>query len=151
MEEDMKEMNKNIEMNRDYSPEDYIKDVLVVENVDKEAIEKRFSEPQIYRMMHAAFGMSTEANELLDMLKKHIYYGKELDLVNIEEELGDSNWYQSEMIDALRQTGYDTSWEKIWKKNIAKLNKRYKSGTFTAEEALNRNLDAERTILEDND
>lgn len=222
-------------MKVEYSSEDYIKDVLVVENVDIEAIEKRLQLPQIYRIMHAAMGLSTEANELIDMLE--CAYGDEkLDFVNIEEELGDSNWYQSEMIDIMRQFGYNisweitrkyscnigvslltekrssltdrimhaaikmsveaneildivkkyiyygrkmnllnikerlcnsnicqtiiidtmkqlhynTSWEIINKKNIDKLRKRYKSGTFTAVEAVNRNLDVERAVLEDN-
>jgi NTP pyrophosphatase (non-canonical NTP hydrolase) len=95
-------------------------------------------------------GMVTEAGEILDMLKKHIFYGKELDFVNLEEEMGDSNWYQSVMIQAMREMGFHTSWELIWNKNVCKLRQRY-GDKFTETSAINRDLDAERATLEGND
>ena len=50
-------------------------------------------------MLHATIGISTEAGELLDAIKKHVIYGKPLDMVNITEELGDLEFY----MEALRQ------------------------------------------------
>ena len=44
-------------------------------------------------LLHARTGIFTEIGELLDQFKKHIYYDKELDEVNIKEELGDVMWY----------------------------------------------------------
>jgi NTP pyrophosphatase (non-canonical NTP hydrolase) len=45
------------------------------------------------RMLHGLIGLCTESGELLDAMKKHLYYGKELDTVNMLEEIGDLCWY----------------------------------------------------------
>lgn len=89
------------------------------------------------RMLHGAMGISTEAGELLDALKKHIFYGKDLDLVNLSEELGDLFWYMAIICDAC-------GWEfcDIMNDNIEKLKKRYPEG-FQEEDALNRNVENE--------
>lgn len=94
------------------------------------------------RMMHAMLGLVSEVGELADQLKKHLIYGKPLDMVNVVEELGDHDWYRALFADAI-QVGI----EKAWEINIAKLRTRYPD-KFTAELALNRDLDAERTTLE---
>ena len=39
--------------------------------------------------LHMVMGISTEAGELLDAYKKHFAYGKELDVVNVGEEIAD--------------------------------------------------------------
>lgn len=44
-------------------------------------------------MLHFAIGLSTESAEILDQIKKHVYYNKPLDIINLEEELGDCLWY----------------------------------------------------------
>ena len=93
-------------------------------------------------LLHFGLGISTEAGELLDALKKSWFYGKPLDLVNIREELGDLLWY----IAALHQRmGWDM--ELTMEANIAKLRKRYPE-KFTKADALNRDLEAERDQLE---
>lgn len=125
----------------------YIEDVMRTCSSDTDKIINRLKEDGTIDMLHAAIGMATEAAELLDVLKKHIYYGKPIDMVNINEELGDSNWYQSLMIHSLRMKGYHTSWESIWEKNIEKLKARY-GNKFSSEAAINRDLDSERKILE---
>lgn len=94
------------------------------------------------RMMHALLGMMSEVGEVADQLKKHIIYGKELDVINLIEEHGDESWYLSLLIDACGST-----WEQSWERNIAKLRARY-GGEFSEEKALNRDLDVERAALE---
>ncbi len=94
------------------------------------------------RLLHAAMGLTTEAGEFLDALKKHLFYGKPLDLVNLREEIGDIMWYLAIACDALG-TDFETEQER----NIAKLRKRYPE-KFDAEQAIERDLDAERAILE---
>ena len=89
-------------------------------------------------------GLCTESGELLDQLKKHIFYGEELDLTNIEEEGGDFAWYLAEIINAL-----DVKFIDMLQKNIDKLRVRYPE-KFTEEKALNRDLEKEREILEAN-
>jgi len=127
--------------------ETYIENVKKTLSSDIPAIKSRLEKEEMIHMLHAAMGLVTESAELLDMLKKHIFYGKDLDLVNMEEELGDLDWYQSVAIHASRLSGHYTDWEQIWEKNIAKLQKRY-GDKFTSDAAINRDLNAERKILE---
>jgi hypothetical protein len=132
---------------RQMNSKDYNKNVLKTLSGDMEAIKKRLEDPSTIDMVHAAMGMVTEAAEIMDMVKKHIFYGKDLDLVNAEEELGDSNWYQSVMIHSMKMKGHMTTWENIWEKNINKLKARY-GHKFSEAAAVNRDLDKEREILE---
>lgn len=92
--------------------------------------------------LHMAIGISTEAGELLDTYKKAFAYGKDLDLVNIKEEIGDLFWYTSNLMRML-----DIDFDEILITNVAKLRARYKEG-FSQEEAINRDLVNERQILE---
>lgn len=94
--------------------------------------------------LHMILGMQTEVAEMADVYKKHIAYGKPLDLVNIKEEIGDALWYIANLCNY-------NAWDmrEIMQTNIDKLQARYPE-KFTQENALNRNLNAERTILEQN-
>jgi NTP pyrophosphatase (non-canonical NTP hydrolase) len=94
-------------------------------------------------ILHAAMGITTEAGEIMDQLKRHFFYGKGLDIVNVKEELGDLFWYIALMCDAL-----NFSFEEIQEKNIDKLRKRYKD-KFTAKEAIDRDVEKEREVLEE--
>lgn len=97
---------------------------------------------QSSRLLHGAIGCCTEAGELQDMLKKHFFYGKPLDLVNIMEEAGDMLWYIAILLDA---AGYTMS--QAMDTNIAKLRKRFPD-KYDDNKALNRDLVSERKILE---
>lgn len=44
-------------------------------------------------LIHAELGLITELGELNDIVKKHVFYGKSLDTINMVEELGDIMWY----------------------------------------------------------
>jgi NTP pyrophosphatase (non-canonical NTP hydrolase) len=100
------------------------------------------ADQQVNRLLHAAIGMVTESGEFIDMLKKHLFYGKPLDLVNLQEEIGDQLWYIAIALDAL-----GTTFEAEMRRNIAKLKARYPD-KFTSDKAINRDLDAERAVLE---
>jgi len=93
-------------------------------------------------VLHGAIGMSTEANELLDAIKKALFYGKPIDETNIKEECGDILWYMAAICDH-----YGFTIEDAMVANIAKLMKRYPD-QFTAEGALVRDLDEERKALD---
>jgi len=122
--------------------DNYVSLALRTESSDFEAIKQRLSENGTIRLLHSAMGLCTEAGELQDMLKRHIFYGAPLDIVNAREELGDSTWYIAIAIDECR-----TTLEAILTKNIEKLRKRYPD-RFAEERALNRDLKSEREILE---
>lgn len=93
------------------------------------------------RLLHAAIGLCTEAGEFLDSVKKQLFYGAPKDATNLKEELGDLCWYMAVAMDSL-----GTNFEKVMETNIAKLRARYPE-KFTSENALNRDLDAERKTL----
>lgn len=94
-------------------------------------------------LLHAVIGIITEVSELSDALLKHVLDGKDLDAVNVMEELGDLDWYK---VLALKAVGYTN--EQCQDRNIEKLEARYK-GKFNETAANNRDLDTERKILED--
>lgn len=83
-------------------------------------------------LAHAAFGLATEVGEFIDPLKKHLYYGSNLDTLNMEEELGDILWYA-----ALAAEHLGTTLEIVAKRNIKKLKSRYPD-KFTEKDAKER-------------
>lgn len=93
-------------------------------------------------LLHCAIGITTEAGELLDAFKKHIYYGKPLDTVNVGEEIADCMWYISNLCRLM-----EIDFEKTLENNINKLKVRYPE-KFNSEKAINRNLNEERKELE---
>jgi len=83
--------------------------------------------------LHMAVGVSGEAGELLDAIKKHVIYGKDLDVNNVVEELGDIEFY----LEGLRKSIGITRNETL-NANISKLRKRYESGSFSNDQAVER-------------
>lgn len=94
------------------------------------------------REVHALFGLQTEVGELVDRFKREIFYNKKPDNTNVKEELGDILWYMSILLDC-----YGLTYEEVMEANIAKLAKRYPD-KFNSEDAVNRDLDIERQVLE---
>lgn len=123
----------------------YICDAIKTESRDFSAMDERLSDDGTKRLLHAGIGLSTEAGEFLDALKKHIFYGKKLDRVNLAEEVGDLFWYTAIIADEL---GFD--FESVMDKNIKKLKARY-GDKFSEAKADKRDLSKEREILETQD
>lgn len=107
-------------------------------------VEERIVGPYMTDLLHATLGISTEAGEFTDAVKKYLYYGKEIDRTNLIEELGDLTWYIGLAIGAL-----GTSWGEVFRANIEKLAARYPQ-RFKEESANTRDLEKERNVLEDN-
>jgi len=93
--------------------------------------------------LHMILGMVTEVAELADVYKKNMAYGKPLDLVNVQEELGDLFFY---IVNFSILNNFDL--EKILQVNIDKLKARYPE-KFTQEKAIKTDLAKERQILEE--
>ncbi|TDJ06425.1 MAG: hypothetical protein E2O68_04970 [Deltaproteobacteria bacterium] len=121
---------------------DYIKNAVKTESIDFKSMDERLSKDGLKRLLHAGMGLSTEAGEFLDALKKHIFYGKELDRVNLAEEMGDVFWYC-----AIVASELGINFEDVMDKNIEKLKARY-GEKFSEEKADSRDLTKERDILE---
>jgi len=67
-----------------------------------------------------AMGMCGEAGEFSEIIKKHVFHGKPLDLDAARKEIGDSLWYCAMAAKALGLSLDDVAWM-----NIEKLRKRY--------------------------
>lgn len=85
------------------------------------------------RLLNGLMGLNGEAGEAIDILKKHLFQGHDLDKEHIAKELGDVAWYLAVSADAI---GYKL--EDILQMNINKLKQRYPQG-FKSELSTNRN------------
>ena len=84
------------------------------------------------KLINGAMGLCGEAGEVIDLIKKWVYQGHDLDRQRIAVELGDTIWYAAEIA-----KGLGIPLETICKMNIEKLEKRYPNG-FDAERSRNR-------------
>ena len=88
------------------------------------------------RILTAAVGMSAEAGEFTEIVKKIVFQGKpvnEENLFHLKRELGDIMWYVSQAC-----LGLDISLEEVIQMNFEKLSARYPEGAFTIERSENR-------------
>lgn len=100
-------------------------------------------EAQAIRLIHGIVGVATEACELLELLLAGIEGTKSFDFVNLDEECGDVFWYIACCLNTI-----GISFDGSQRRNIAKLRKRFPN-KFTEFDAINRDTDAERTVLTD--
>lgn len=104
-------------------------------NLDEyQSLARRTMGPRTHQdqLANAALGLTGEAGEVADMLKKHLFHAHPLDRDAMVKELGDCMWYVAAMATAL-----DIPLSEIGERNIEKLRKRYPEG-FSAERSLNR-------------
>lgn len=88
------------------------------------------------RLMTAAVGMSAEAGEFTEIVKKMVFQGKPVNddnMFHLKRELGDIMWYVSQAC-----LGLDISLEEVIQMNFEKLSARYPEGTFSIERSENR-------------
>jgi len=90
--------------------------------------------PQRAHVLHMAVGISGEAGELLDAIKKYTIYGKPLDRENVVEELGDLEFY----MEGLRAAFNISRSETLTANKHKLLGKRYASGKYSDEQAITR-------------
>lgn len=108
---------------------------------DKEAFLARVSELydqgcDVSRLHTAADGLSAEAGEFMEIVKKITFQGKPYDEDNIfhmKRELGDVMWYFANACIALNLNPYE-----IIEENVRKLEARYPGGTFSITRSENR-------------
>ena len=88
------------------------------------------------RLLTAAVGMSAEAGEFTEIVKKIVFQGKPVNqenLFHLKRELGDIMWYVSQAC-----LGLDISLEEVIQMNFEKLSARYPEGAFSIERSENR-------------
>ena len=88
------------------------------------------------RLLTAAVGMSAEAGEFTEIIKKIIFQGKpvnEENLFHLKRELGDIMWYVAQAC-----IGLDISLDEVMEMNVEKLVARYPGGNFDVHYSENR-------------
>ena len=83
-------------------------------------------------LINGVMGLCGESGEAIDIVKKWLAQGHELDKEKLAKELGDICWYLAETATAL-----GCSLEDIMTTNIEKLRKRYPEG-FDSERSIHR-------------
>ena len=83
-------------------------------------------------LLNGVTGLCGESGEAIDIVKKWLAQGHELDKAHLAKELGDIAWYLAETATALGLT-----LEEILQANIDKLRARYPEG-FSTEKSLHR-------------
>ena len=87
-------------------------------------------------LINSVMGLCGEAGEAIDIVKKWMAQGHELDRQRLAGELGDIAWYLAEAATAL-----GLPLEDILRANIEKLKRRYPQG-FSASRSLRRDAEA---------
>lgn len=83
-------------------------------------------------LLNGVMGLCGESGEAIDIVKKWLAQGHELDKAHLAKELGDIAWYLAETATALGLT-----LEEILQANIDKLKARYPEG-FSTDKSLHR-------------
>jgi NTP pyrophosphatase (non-canonical NTP hydrolase) len=94
---------------------------------------------------HAILGCATEGVELVEALNDYLFNNKEFDLVNLQEEFGDVQWYRALGLQHVNQTHVENITQ-----NDAKLEKRFGPVDvgFSYKAVNERDLESERKVLE---
>lgn len=83
-------------------------------------------------ILNASMGLCGESGEVIDLVKKHLFQGHDLDDEKLIKELGDVAWYLAEAATAL-----NVDLLEILEKNIKKLENRFPDG-FNSNRSINR-------------
>lgn len=106
---------------------------MTINEYQKEALRTASGMNQKYpRILNGLMGLNGEAGEAIDILKKYLFHGHDLDKQHLAKELGDVAWYLAVSADAI---GYDL--ETIFQMNVDKLLERYPEG-FDSERSKHR-------------
>ena len=121
---------------------DFVREVTSNESVHYAALLTRMNNLEleddcnIPPLITAAFGLTAEAGEFTEVVKKIILQGKpynEENIFHMKRELGDICWYLAQACMAL-----DTSFDEIMEMNVDKLKARYPGGEFNVNQSENR-------------
>lgn len=83
-------------------------------------------------LLNGVMGLNGEAGECIDIMKKYLFQGHELDEEKLMDELSDVLWYA-----AVTASGLGVSLDEVMEHNVEKLKKRYPDG-FDKERSIHR-------------
>lgn len=78
-------------------------------------------------LLNFALGLAGESGEVIDLIKKKIFQGRDIHPTNFEEELGDVLWYVANIASSVGLKLSD-----ILKANVTKLEKRYQLREYSS-------------------
>ena len=121
---------------------DFVKGVTSDPSLDWPVLAARLSELEVTddcnvsQLLTAALGLSAEAGEFTEVVKKIFLQGKpytEENVFHMKRELGDICWYLAQACMAL-----DTTFDEVLEMNVDKLKARYPGGEFDVHHSENR-------------
>ena len=121
---------------------DFVTGVTSLPSTDLAALLARITEldvehdADVPRLLTAALGLTAEAGEFTEVVKKIVLQGKpynEDNVFHMKRELGDICWYLAQACMAL-----DTTFVEIIEMNVDKLKARYPGGEFDVHHSENR-------------
>jgi len=83
-------------------------------------------------ILNGVMGLCGESGECIDIVKKHMFQGHELDKQKLLDEASDCLWYLAEIA-----AGLEVTLDEIACHNVEKLKKRYPDG-FDSDKSINR-------------
>lgn len=112
-------------------------DAMIERLQDLKAKSMETNEINVSLFMTGAVGLSCEANEILEIMKKIVFQGKPLHdekvLFHLKREMGDLLWYYVNLLRSLGMTLED-----VMEENVTKLNARYPEKKFSVFRSENR-------------
>lgn len=120
---------------------DFVKQTTSAPSLDYLVLSKRLSELEanganVTQLMTAAFGLTAEAGEFTEVVKKIFLQGKpytDENVFHMKREIGDIMWYVAQACMAL-----EVSLDEVVARNVKKLEKRYPGGSFDVYYSENR-------------
>ena len=120
---------------------DFVKQTTSAPSLDYAIMATRFAELEANgtntsQLMTAALGLTAEAGEFTEVVKKIVFQGKpynEDNVFHMKRELGDICWYLAQACMAL-----DTTFDEVIEMNVEKLESRYPGGSFDVHHSENR-------------
>ena len=121
---------------------DFVRQTTSPESLDYAALLTRLNKLEleddcnVSQLLTAAFGLSAEAGEFTEVVKKMFLQGKpytEENVFHLKREMGDICWYLAQACMAL-----DTDFNEIMDMNVDKLGARYPEGAFDVYKSENR-------------
>jgi NTP pyrophosphatase (non-canonical NTP hydrolase) len=120
---------------------EFVKGVTSAPSLDYAMMATRFAELEANgtntsQLMTAALGLSAEAGEFTEVVKKIVFQGKpynEENVFHMKRELGDICWYLAQACMAL-----ETTFDEVIEMNVDKLQARYPGGSFDVHNSENR-------------
>ena len=120
---------------------EFVKQTTSAPSLDYPVLSARLSELEanganVTQLMTAAFGLTAEAGEFTEVVKKIFRPGKQYNEENVfhmKREIGDIMWYVAQACMAL-----DISIDDVIQMNFEKLSARYPEGAFSIERSENR-------------